>query len=595
MNFRKYYKELKRRNVIKSGLAYLVMGWIVLQVISIVFPILNIPKSFSKVILVILLIGLPIWLIFSWIYELTPEGLKKTENVSSSESVATETSHKFSKLLIGAIFIAIILLGANLYFGFSKNEVGAQSEQKLLAQNTAPDKSIAVLAFDDMSQKKDQEYFSDGISEEILNLLAKIPGLKVISRTSSFYFKGKEATIHEIGNKLKVSHILEGSVRKAGENLRITAELVNVSDGSQIWSETFDRKLDDIFKIQDEIANKVTSELKANLLGKELHSKKTDPKAYNLYLEAKQLFLQLSTQSVDNAEDIIRRSIAIDSSYAPAWVLLSKTLYSKTYNFYVIPRDKGSLEGLATAKKAIQIDPDYAEAYGILAKQQMAVWGAMPTADDNVNKALALAPDNSEVIANAALYQAYIGRTEKSIDLYSKSLELDPLNYISTINLGISYFENAQFSKAEEMIRKYILHNPNSGIAHAMLSFVFLQQGKNDEALAIAEEEPDLLWKLNAKSEVLFALGEKQKADALLEEIIKKYGNKATSNIANIYAFRNEKDKAFAWLEKSYQLKTPDIFDLLSYLSMKNLWGDPRWNAFIKKLPLPKDHGFHLD
>ena len=178
-----------------------------------------------------------------------------------------------------------------------------------MAENTAPDKSIAVLAFENMSPDKNQEYFSDGISDEILNLLAKIPDLKVISRTSSFYFKDKNATVQEIGKKLHVSHLLEGNVRKAGNTVRVTAQLVNVKDGSQIWSETYDRKLDDIFKIQDEIATKVTSELKANLLGKELHSPKTDTKAYNLYLEAKQLYLQRSPESIDNAEKLIRQSI----------------------------------------------------------------------------------------------------------------------------------------------------------------------------------------------------------------------------------------------------------------------------------------------
>ena len=225
----------------------------------------------------------------------------------------------------------------------------------------------------------------------------------------------------------------------------------------------------------------------------------------------------------------------------------------------------------------------------------MNIWGSMMKADKNIEKALDLAPQHSYVISNAAGYWANTGKIKKSIALYLKSLELDPLNYSSNFNLSMTYYMDGQFGKAEENTRKYLLHNPNSGIAYAVLSLMLLQQGKNKEALTEAEKETVPFFKFYAKSEAFYALGEKEKSDELLDQLIKEHSEDGSSNIAEVYAFRNEKNKAFEWLEKSYRLKNTDLFETLNFPSMKNLWGDPRWNAFIKKLPLPEDNGFHLD
>ncbi|WP_373059436.1 hypothetical protein [Zunongwangia sp. H14] len=597
MDIREYFKELKRRNVFKAALAYLVVAWIIVQVISIIFPVFNISQDLLKTIIIVLIVGFPVWLVFAWIYEVTPEGLKRTEDISRQDSITAETSNKFNKVIIGALVVAIILLSVNLYSNYSEGRALKDNEsnhtEEVIPASKGKEKSIAVLAFDDMSPGKDHEYFSDGISDEILNLLAKIPDLKVISRTSSFYFKGKEATAQEIGQKLHVSHLLEGNVRKAGNTLRITAQLVNVADGSQIWSKTYDRKMEDVFKIQDEIADNVTSELKANLLGKEVRSNITDTEAYNFYLEAKQLLRQSTPESVENAEFLLRRSIKIDSTYAPAWILMSKIMMSKTLLFNSISIEKGTTKGISAAKKAIQIDPKNASAYAVLGRQQTFMWNGQQEAYKNVQKALHLEPDNIEVINTGALNKTFTGKTEKAVELYLKTKRLDPLNF--NWELGFTYWMNGEFEKAEKEVRNSLLHMPNMGVAHSILSLILVYQEKYEEALIEAEKEPAPFFKLWSKCRALYGLGRYKEADAALEKLITQHSEDGSSNIAEIYAFRNKKDKAFEWLEKSYSYKNSDIYQILNFQAMKNLHGDPRWNGFIKKLPLPEDHGFHLD
>jgi len=360
MNIKFYIQELKRRNVIKAALAYLVVAWVITQVVATVFPLFGAPQYMTKIVVFVLIIGFPLWLIFSWVYEITPDGIKRTVSIKPEESIAPETSNRLNKLIIGGLAIAILLLLYNMYKG---PEATLSETEELTETPVENDKSIAVLAFADMSPEKDQEYFSDGISEEILNLLAKIPDLKVISRTSSFSYKGKQQNIKKIGEELQVGHVLEGSIRKSGNTFRITAQLIKVSDGAHIWSETYDRDMTDIFKIQDEIATKVTQQLKVTILGNGINAKVTNTEAYNLYLQAKQLHSQRSYNNSINAEKLIRQSIAIDSTYAPSWSLLSDIIYMITANYMKLPLEEGITTGKQAALKAIDLDPQYAFDY----------------------------------------------------------------------------------------------------------------------------------------------------------------------------------------------------------------------------------------
>ena len=519
--------------------------------------------------------------------------IKKSASINLDETIAPQNSNRFKKIIFGAISIAIILLFINIFRGsLNSASDGVESNDQTLVAST--DKSIAVLAFTNMSSDKEQEYFSDGVSEEILNLLTKIPNLKVISRTSSFSFKGKSVTVEEIGKTLHVNHILEGSVRRSGNTVRITAQLINVADGTHMWSETYNYTMENIFKIQDEIASKVSQHLQLTLLATEIKSEVIDPEAYILYLQGKQVFRQNTRESIINSENLIRQSIDKDSTYAPSWVILSTIINAATYKYGIKSIKEGNTTGMAAAKKALALDPNIALGYTYLADFQRAIWN-YEEANRNVQKALRLEPDNAGVIFSAASNAIDLGKMEEGIQLQLKAIELDPVNYISYYNLGIYYLWTEQYENAEIYIQKYLLHYPNSEATHALMSLIHLGKGEEEKALIEVEKEPAGFWKLDAKCRILFALGKNDQANAMFQQLIEEYGDVAQPNIASMYAFRDEVDLAFRWLELSYEVKDPTLQEILNFPEFKNLHGDPRWNEFINKLGLPRDHGYHID
>jgi len=478
--------------------------------------------------------------------------------------------------------LVFFLIAAGAYF-FNRGSVPVQN-----------DKSIAVLAFADMSPNKDQEYFSDGISEEILNLLAKVPDLKVISRTSSFAYKGKEENIKQIGEELHVGHLLEGSIRKSGKKVRITAQLVDASDGTHVWSETFDREMSDIFTIQDEIASRVTQQLKTTLSG-DIVSTSADPKAYDLYLKAREIDRLGTEEANKNAEALLRQSMAIDSSYAPAWSYLAGIYYDRIFVYGNLPMTPENIRaGKDAANKAIALDPNYAFGYTALSGLERTNW-EFKEANAHIGTALALAPDNVHVIKSAGLNASWLGKHEEALKLLAMALERDPLNYYLYHNLGMCYWVLNDYRQAEKNLETFLSHYPKASGAHGLMSSIYSAHGEFEKALQEAETEAHPFWRLYNKSMAVFGLGDLAEADSLLQQLIEEWGDVAWPNIAAVYAFRGEQDKAFEWLDVALENRDGSLMEILAYPEMANLWGDPRWNTFIDRLGLPEDHGFHRD
>lgn len=579
-----FLHELQRRNVIKAAISYAVFSWLLIQIASILYPAIGWGQGAIRNTFIVLIIGFPLWIVFAYVFEWTPKGFKKTEDVAEEISINKTTSKKFNAIIITGMALAIVLLVSDRIFNFT----GAM-------ETVSPyDNSIAVLAFADMSPNQDQEYFSDGISEEILNLLAKVPDLKVISRTSSFSYKGKEENISKIGKELKVDHVLEGSIRKSGNTFRITAQLINVNDGAHVWSETYDREMSDIFKIQDEIAGKVTQQLKVTLLG-ELASTPIDPMAYDLYLQAKQVYRQSTSEAVKNAKTLMLQSIAIDSSYAPSRAYLSAIIFDQINRYATLPMTEENIAmGMDAAKSAIALDPDFAAGYASLAVFERLKWN-FRASNIHTDKAMSLAPENVDIIHHAASNAVILGKLEDALQLQLKVVELDPLNYGKQFNLGLYYSMLKDYANAEKSFQSFLLHYPNAEVTHSVMSRVYLGQSNKDRAIQEVEKEPSPFWKLYFKCMVVYAMGDKKEADALLKQFIETYGDAAWPNIASVYVFRGERDEAFTWLDKAYENRDASLFEILSYPEMENLWGDTRWNAFIDKLGLPEDHGFHRD
>ncbi len=451
------------------------------------------------------------------------------------------------------------------------------------------EKSIAVLAFKDMSPEQDQEYFSDGISEELLNLLAKIPELRVISRTSSFSYKEKNETLETIGKELDVTHILDGSVRKSGNTLRITTQLIEVADGSHLWSETYDRDMEDVFKIQDDIASAVIIQLKISLLGDIAKSTEVNPDAYALYLQANHLYQQFTKEGNEKAEDIVKQSIALDSTYAPSWNLLSGIYLRATINFNTKPQKDSFEYAIITVQKSLNLDNNYAPAYAQLSRINLNLWD-FDAAKDNINKAMMLDDRNFYVIDAAIDNAINSGRLEEAIKLENEGIKLDPNNYVLYSWLGITYYFLNRFDKSYDAFKKNHFYAPNTGIIHTNISLALTRLGKSIEALKEAEKEPDEFWNLYARTKALFTLDRQKEADSLLVQLINKYSEFGASNIADIYAFRGEINNAFKWLNIAFELPERSLLFNINFPSFRILYNDRRWNVLLAKMKLPKDH-----
>ncbi|NNK88810.1 MAG: tetratricopeptide repeat protein [Flavobacteriaceae bacterium] len=580
MNWNNYWRELQRRNVIKSGIAYLVAAWLIIQVLSIVLPAFGAPLYYLKWSLILLGIGFPVWLVFSWIYEFTPDGIRKTEDVEPSDSISNLTGNRLNKIIITTLTLAVVLL---LIDRFTRDSAEVMD---------MGEKSLAVLAFADMSPDKDHEYFSDGVSEELLNRLARVPEFRVMSRTSSFSYKGKNTKATTIGKELGVTHILEGSIRKSGNVIRVTAQLTRTKDGVQEWSRTFDRNLDSIFRIQDEIAAAVSEELEISLLGKTKINETPDTNAYNFYLQAMHLFRQNTKESMIQAKEKVEQSIAIDSSYAPSWQLLARIYDTGSYNFSIWEPQEGFSLGIDAINRSLKLDPDSGLSYAVLSSMQEANWKFEESAS-NMEKALNLEPNNSVIIGFAA--NMTYGDLDKSVELLNKAIEIDPLVYGNYFNLGHTYFLMNNLEEAEKAFETFAIYYPNWQIYHYMMAKIRLAQGRYEDALKEIDQETHEFFSLYGRNFIYHAMGNTEEADKLFKEFLDKNGETDFANTADLYAFRGQYEEAFEWLEKAYMEKDPVLIEALAYPSFKPMYSDDRWKNFISKLGLPDDHGYPLN
>jgi TolB-like protein/lipoprotein NlpI len=444
------------------------------------------------------------------------------------------------------------------------------------------DKSIAVLPFVNMSSDKDQEFFSDGIAEELLNVLTKVPQLQVAARTSSFSFKGKQIEIPEIARQLHVANVLEGSVRKSGDQLRITAQLIRAAEGYHLWSETYDRKLDDIFKIQDEIAGEVVKQLKVTLLGAAPTVRQTDPKAYTLYLQAVQLGRQFTPEAFTQSDALFNQVLEIDPRYAPAWSELARNSLNKGFEG-LLPSSEGLLRAREAEEKALAIDPNYAPAHaglGSVASYNNDSVGAAK----HFERALALDPSDLRVLDAIAVFLKSLGRLREALALNEAIGRRDPVNVTALYNLGNAQLLMGQFDAAIASFRSVLSLSPGYAGAQYFIGEATLLKGDAPAALTEIEQEKGEVLRLIGLSIVYHALGRKADSDAALGHMIARFEKDWSYNIAFVYAFRGEADKAFGWLDKAAQNQDPGFSEIESENLFDNIHSDPRWLPFLRKL-----------
>jgi TolB-like protein/Tfp pilus assembly protein PilF len=465
-------------------------------------------------------------------------------------------------------------------------------------ESNVPDKkSIAVLPFVNMSSDTEQEFFSDGLSEELLNLLAKIPDLRVAARTSSFSFKGQNLEIPQIASRLNVAHVLEGSVRKSGNQLRITAQLIRADNGYHLWSETYDRQLDNVFQIQDDIAAAVVDALKITLLGAAPTVRETDPEAYQLFLEGQFIRRQISASTIPKAIDLFKKALEIDPDYAPAWAELA---YAYLWNAGIgdMPIDEGNMLADQAIARALEIDPDYAWTYFVRGVTKLFNKFEFVSGAEDYQLALQLDPGNAYLIGANAGSARVLGRFDEAIELYKTSLELDPLMTELRSWQALAFQYMGLLEQAENAYRTTLALSPDFSSAHYRLGRVLLGQGRSEEALAEMEREASRVYHNTGLAMAHHVLGNHEASRLALDTLINEDADSAAFQIAEVYSYHDDPDKAFEWLERSLVIRDSGLAGILGNPAFLGLRTDPRWQAFLEKLGLlefwldmPEKHG----
>jgi len=451
--------------------------------------------------------------------------------------------------------------------------------------------SLAVLPFADLSPGKDQEYFSDGLTEELISELGKTKGLKVVARSSAFQFKGKNEDLRSVGKKLGVANILEGSIRTEGGRVRITAELIKADDGFELWTETYDREMTNIFATQDDITRSVTDALRVKLIaasvqGNPASSRSTSPEAYQAYLQGQ----YFSARGQDN-EDLTRmlsyadEAIRLDPNYAPAWAQRAEGLQNLA-SLGLMDNDDGFRRARESAQKAIALDPKLASGYLSLGMVQINHDFDWEGADASLKKAAELAPASVDVLSLQAYVARTLGSVDESIELYKRAIALDPLRANLHLGLGYQLYLAGRFEEAVNALDRARELNPQLSSLHLTFGKICLEQGQRQQAVEEMEKETGDWEKLTGEALAYYAVGRRQDSDAALNKLIATHQNNAAYQIAEVYAYRGEKDKAFAWLDRSYRQHDPGTQELKTGRLVKSLRGDPRYVRLLKKMRL---------
>ena len=477
-----------------------------------------------------------------------------------------------------------------------RSEPGAEAR-------SAPEKaaSIAVLPFANRSASADDEYFSDGLADELLSVLSKIKGLRVTARSSAFTFKGKQATAAEIGRALDVATLLEGSVRKAGNRIRVSVQLVNVADSSNLWSETYIRTMEDIFAVQDDIAQSVVKELRTALLGEEADSdanrrvkaevssaargRATDIEVNRLYLQARHLLDRDTPNDLTKAIAYLRETLERDPEFALGWSLLSAA-HTREADKGLVPPAVGYGQARDAVERALALAPDLAEGHALLAWIQKNFDWDWARAKASFTRALELAPRNAIALRRAGTLAWTLGHMEEGLELTRRALEHDPLSAHAYGNLGLALQDANRLAESEAAFRKALELAPQKEGVLAALALTLLEQGRREEALTEALREQDEGERLWALAIIHHAMGHESESDAALQQLIDNYSQTFAFMIAQVYARRGQIDSAFEWLGLAYARRDGGLVDLKRSLRLRSLHGDPRWGAFLKKMGL---------
>src|SRR6266705_641033 len=582
MKIDNFFAELTRRNVYKVAIAYVVVAWLLIQAASIFLPAFNAPQWAIQIVILILVVGFPIALVFSWAFEITPEGIKLESEIEADESI---THHTGRKIVALTIVLAVVATGL-LIFQF----VRARSTSPSAA--TISNKSIAVLPFDNLSGDPQNAYFSEGVQDEILTRLAKIAELKVISRTSTQRFKSVPSDLRQIAQQLGVANILEGSVQKANDQVRVNVQLINALTDAHLWADTYDRKLNDIFAVESDIAKTIAETLQARLTGSEKSSiAKTptvNPEAYELYLKGRFFWNKRTGDDLRKSIEYLKQAIAKDPGYALAYAALADS-YGLLRFYGGASPNESIVPATAAAKKALELDDSLAEAHaslGLIATEELEIHRGV----SELERAVQLNPNYATAHHWLSLALTALGQSDRSITELKRALELDPLSMVINADLSIGYLYARRYDEAEAQARKTLEIDPRSFLAHYYLGMALQLKGRLKEAIPEFQKAVELNHDPYSMSMLVQGYARNGQTDEA-RKLLARLNEMAKSTQVPEYAFAlaytslGEKDRAIEALEHGFAGGNKSyLFLLPGDPLLDDLRGDPRFEALVKKI-----------
>ena len=579
-------QELKRRNVFRVTTAYVVSAWLLIQVSETVLPVFGVGDLALRVIIVVLAVGLVPVVVLTWAFEFTPEGLKRDHEVDRSRPLDAAAGKRLDRLIMVMLALA---LG---YFAIDKFllDPGRDAARELKVAERARtealigsygEKSIAVLPFANMSADPEQDYFSDGISEELLNLLAQIRDLRVISRSSSFAFKNQNLAVPQIAERLNVSHVLEGSVRKSGDRIRITAQLIDARSDTHLWSQTYDRTMGDVFGIQDEISAAVVEQLKLTLLGAVPTSRPTDPEAYALFLQGRNFLDRYSKESLEKAGDLYRQALEIDPDYPPALKGLAEIIANQA-GMGFIPTEGNVERAWELVLRAAELDPNYADAWSGISQMHMYYTGDLEAAAENSARAVDLGPNHATVIGDAGVLARRLGRMELAVKLIERQVRLDPVSSTARYLLARTLLDAGRLEEAVEEYDTVLDLSPDQLGAWFWRGAALLLKGDLEAALQSMEREQYEMMRLTGLALVNHTMGNVEASQIALDELMGLDDPRAIHPIAYIHAWRGETELAFEALSRAEEFgSTSSGINFTPFF--EPIKDDPRWQQTLER------------
>jgi|GEM_PF-6965035 len=562
-----FFDELKKRNVIRVGIAYIAGGWLLVEMASALLP------DFERIIVLVFFCGLPIALVVAWVFELTPQGIKKEDHADTPEEAIFKA--RSARKTDIAIMLTLALVVA--YFVFEKIWLSDIAR----TNNDA----IAVLPFTDMSPRRDQEYFAEGLTIELMNMLSRVANLRVTGKTSAFQFKDFQGDFKTIGKTLNVGTLLEGSVRTVDNNVRITTNLIDAEQGHTLWSANYDRQLTNIFQVQDEIARAVVNALQIQLLKADdkPSDRLVDAEAYTAYQQGAYLQSKLTVEDQQSAINYFKQAIDKDPTYAEPLVGMANAKLMLALNMVAIDRDTGIGEATGYLDQALRLDPDLADAYVAKSKIKRVNFRDLVGAETDLKRALDSDPNNITALRSLATIYATQGRYDESMETLQKIIDRDPLNTPAYSNYSYYALAAGNLPVAKEMIGKVLEFSPKSVFANFQLARIYLAQGDLPAAEAANELEAHPVWKNIGMGMIACVRGDKAEGIAIADELIEQ---REIFNAAEIYNLCGETEKTFALLQQAAKDRDPALTEMKLSWALTPLRNDPRWQEIVEMMGL---------